>query len=134
MLMSLTTFQAFTPVAILLISWVSRLQEPNRKLAVIVCMISTGVALASQGELHFNLLGFLTQSAAVAVSPLSTFAAIFRRPPRGWLACSSARIHTRPQRYIHYARRRRRLSQCLSATQFTPLIAYPIHSLKPRAW
>ncbi|KJA13736.1 hypothetical protein HYPSUDRAFT_49651 [Hypholoma sublateritium FD-334 SS-4] len=58
--------KAFTPVAILLISWVSRLQEPNRKLAVIVLMISTGVALASQGELHFNLLGFLTQSAAVA--------------------------------------------------------------------
>ena len=80
--MSLTTFQAFTPVAILLISWVSRLQEPNRKLAVIVCMISTGVALASQGELHFNLLGFLTQSAAVAVSLLSSFAAMSRCPPR----------------------------------------------------
>ena len=86
MLMSLTTFQAFTPVAILLISWVSRLQEPNRKLAVIVCMISTGVALASQGELHFNLLGFLTQSAAVAVSLLSSFAAMSRCPPRYWLA------------------------------------------------
>ncbi len=81
--MSLTTFQAFTPVAILLISWVSRQQEPNRKLAVIVCMISTGVALASQGELHFNLLGFLTQSAAVAVSLFSSFAAISRRPAQG---------------------------------------------------
>lgn len=31
-------------------------------------MISTGVALASHGELHFNIIGFLTQAAAVAVS------------------------------------------------------------------
>ncbi|KAI0066860.1 TPT-domain-containing protein [Artomyces pyxidatus] len=58
--------KAFTPVAILLISFVFRIQEPNRKLAVIVFMISSGVALASQGELHFNLIGFLTQAAAVA--------------------------------------------------------------------
>lgn len=87
MLSLLTSYQAFTPVEILLISWVSRLQEPNRKLAVIVLMISTGVALASQGELHFNLLGFLTQSAAVAVSPLSSFEPVYRRPPMelaGW--------------------------------------------------
>jgi len=31
-------------------------------------MISSGVALASQGELRFNLIGFMTQAAAVAVS------------------------------------------------------------------
>lgn len=54
-------------MAILLISWVSRLQDPNKKLGVIVLMISTGVALASHGELHFNLFGFLTQAAAVGV-------------------------------------------------------------------
>ncbi|KIM67284.1 hypothetical protein SCLCIDRAFT_108224 [Scleroderma citrinum Foug A] len=58
--------KAFTPVAILLISWASRIQEPNRKLMVIVLMISTGVALASRGELHFDLYGFLVQAAAVA--------------------------------------------------------------------
>jgi len=57
--------KAFTPVSILLISWVFRIQEPNKKLAVIVFMISIGVALASHGELHFNLIGFLTQAAAV---------------------------------------------------------------------
>jgi len=57
--------KAFTPVAILLISWISRIAEPNKKLAVIVFMISIGVALASHGELRFNLIGFLTQSAAV---------------------------------------------------------------------
>lgn len=64
----LTPLQAFTPVAILLISWTFRIQEPSKKLAVIVFMISTGVALASHGELHFNLVGFITQAAAVAVS------------------------------------------------------------------
>ncbi|KAI0918719.1 hypothetical protein AcW1_009463 [Taiwanofungus camphoratus] len=58
--------KAFTPVAILLISWTFRLQEPNKKLAMIVLMISSGVALASRGELHFNIFGFLTQAAAVA--------------------------------------------------------------------
>ncbi|KAI0266062.1 TPT-domain-containing protein [Gloeopeniophorella convolvens] len=58
--------KAFTPVAILLISWTFRIQEPNRKLALIVVMISSGVALASHGEMRFNLVGFLTQAAAVA--------------------------------------------------------------------
>lgn len=54
-------------MAILIISWTFRIQEPNRKLAVIVFMISSGVALASRGELRFNLVGFLTQAAAVGV-------------------------------------------------------------------
>lgn len=63
--------QAFTPVAILLISWTFRIAEPNKKLALIVFMISAGVALASHGELHFNLIGFVVQCAAVAVSPIS---------------------------------------------------------------
>jgi len=58
--------KALIPVAILLISWTFRIQEPNKKLAVIVLMISAGVALASHGELRFNLIGFVTQCAAVA--------------------------------------------------------------------
>ncbi|KAJ7598990.1 triose-phosphate transporter family-domain-containing protein [Mycena floridula] len=58
--------KAFTPVSILLISWTFRIAEPNRKLALIVFMISSGVALASHGELKFNLLGFVIQAAAVA--------------------------------------------------------------------
>ncbi len=60
--------QAFTPVAILLISWTFRIQDPSKRLAVIVFMISMGVALASHGELRFNLIGFLTQAAAVGVN------------------------------------------------------------------
>jgi drug/metabolite transporter (DMT)-like permease len=64
--------QAFTPVAILLISWIFRIQEPNKKLAAIVLMISAGVALASRGELHFNMIGFLIQAAAVLVRNFPT--------------------------------------------------------------
>jgi len=58
--------KAFNPVAILLISWCCRLQDPSKKLGFIVLMISTGVALASHGELRFDLIGFLVQAAAVA--------------------------------------------------------------------
>ncbi|KAF8999427.1 hypothetical protein BDQ17DRAFT_1500333 [Cyathus striatus] len=58
--------KAFISVAILLITWIIRIDEPNKKLLVIVLMISSGVALASQGELRFNLVGFLIQAAAVA--------------------------------------------------------------------
>jgi hypothetical protein len=39
-------------------------------LAIIVFMISSGVALASHGELRFNLIGFLIQAAAVGVRPV----------------------------------------------------------------
>lgn len=58
--------KAFTPVAILLISWTFRIQEPSKKLTVIVLMISIGVAMTSHGELRFNMIGFLIQAAAVA--------------------------------------------------------------------
>lgn len=58
--------KAFTPVAILIISWCFRIAEPNRTLGMIVLMISIGVALASRGELRFNFIGFITQGAAVA--------------------------------------------------------------------
>lgn len=57
--------KAFNPVAILLITWAFRLQEPSKKLGVIVVMISSGVALASHGELHFDLSGFIIQALAV---------------------------------------------------------------------
>lgn len=56
-------------MSILLISWAFRLQDPSKKLVTIVIMISTGVALASRGELRFHLGGFLVQSAAVVASP-----------------------------------------------------------------
>lgn len=57
--------KAFTPVAILLISWAFRLQEPSKRLGVIVLMISVGVAMTSRGELHFSTMGFTIQAGAV---------------------------------------------------------------------
>jgi drug/metabolite transporter (DMT)-like permease len=57
--------KAFNAVAVLLVSWAFRISEPNRKLALIVLMISTGVAVASSGELKFNLFGFIVQASAV---------------------------------------------------------------------
>ncbi|KAF8524365.1 TPT-domain-containing protein [Hysterangium stoloniferum] len=58
--------KAFTPVAILLISFIWRIQEPSKRLALIVLMISCGVSLASYGELEFNSIGFIIQALAVA--------------------------------------------------------------------
>jgi len=57
--------KAFIPVVILLISFVFRLQEPNRRLLAIVCMISGGVCLASYGELSFDTFGFIIQGCAL---------------------------------------------------------------------
>ncbi|KAJ7064988.1 TPT-domain-containing protein [Mycena amicta] len=57
--------KAFNAVAVLLISWAFRISEPNKKLGLIVFMISFGVALTSSGEARFNLLGFVIQAAAV---------------------------------------------------------------------
>lgn len=59
--------KAFTPVAILLISFAFRLQEPNKKLACIIALISGGCALAAYGELNFELFGFICQVLAVLV-------------------------------------------------------------------
>jgi len=58
--------KAFTPVAILLISFAARLQDPSQRLALIVLMISGGVCMASYGELSFNTFGFIVQAMAVA--------------------------------------------------------------------
>ncbi|PVF97359.1 TPT-domain-containing protein [Serendipita vermifera] len=57
--------KAFNPVAILLISFAIKIKEPSRRLFVIVLTISFGVCMASYGELHFNLVGFIIQALAV---------------------------------------------------------------------
>lgn len=59
--------QAFTPVSVLLISFAARLKEPSRKLFAIVAVISLGVAIASYGEIEFELIGFLVQALAIAI-------------------------------------------------------------------
>ncbi|KAK8854919.1 hypothetical protein IAR55_003658 [Kwoniella newhampshirensis] len=57
--------KAFNPVAILLISFAFKIQEPNSRLIMIVLMISTGCALAAYGEIHFEMFGFLCQAGAL---------------------------------------------------------------------
>ncbi|KAG2109879.1 TPT-domain-containing protein [Suillus discolor] len=57
--------KAFTPVAILLITWATRISEPSRKLLIIVLMISSGVAVTSKGERFFSWIGFFIQAGGV---------------------------------------------------------------------
>ncbi|KAG1800275.1 TPT-domain-containing protein [Suillus plorans] len=57
--------KAFTPVAILLITWATRISEPSRKLLIIVLMISSGVAVTSKGERFFSWIGFVIQAGGV---------------------------------------------------------------------
>ncbi|OWZ40611.1 hypothetical protein J009_03716, partial [Cryptococcus neoformans] len=58
--------KAFNPVAILLISFAFKIQEPNGRLIIIVLLISCGCFLAAYGEVQFELVGFLCQCAALA--------------------------------------------------------------------
>ncbi|GMK58339.1 hypothetical protein CspeluHIS016_0503710 [Cutaneotrichosporon spelunceum] len=57
--------KAFNPVAILLISFAFKLQDPNSRLMAIVLMISVGCALAAYGEVNFEMFGFICQCAAI---------------------------------------------------------------------
>ncbi|KAI5476281.1 DUF250 domain membrane protein [Pseudohyphozyma bogoriensis] len=59
--------KAFTPVSVLLISFAMRLKEPSQKLLAIVMLISAGVAIASYGEIEFEMIGFLVQALAIAI-------------------------------------------------------------------
>ncbi|KAF8306099.1 TPT-domain-containing protein [Clavulina sp. PMI_390] len=57
--------KAFVPVAILLVSFAARIQDPNKRLIAIVFMISFGVSLASYGEMDFSMTGFIIQASSV---------------------------------------------------------------------
>lgn len=58
--------KAFTPVAVLLISFAFGLKKLSATLTGIVFMISVGVCLASYGETEFNMVGFTYQVLAIA--------------------------------------------------------------------
>lgn len=58
--------QAFTPVAVLLISFAFKLKTMNATLLGIVFAISFGVAIASYGEVSFAFDGFVCQVLAIA--------------------------------------------------------------------
>ena len=49
------------PVAVLLVSWALRVKEPDMKLLYNVSFIVIGVTIATFGEIHFVLKGFLFQ-------------------------------------------------------------------------
>ena len=59
-------YQAFMPVAVLLISFVFGLKQPSGVLVAIVMSISLGVATASYGEVDFEMTGFIAQVMAIA--------------------------------------------------------------------
>jgi hypothetical protein len=61
------TNQAIGPVATLLACWSMKIYNPEPSMRVLstVCVIVTGVAISSLGELRFVLLGFMIQGAAV---------------------------------------------------------------------
>lgn len=59
--------KAFTPVSVLLVSAAFKLKELNQKIIAIVCCISLGVAIASYGEVDFELVGFLVQALAIGI-------------------------------------------------------------------
>lgn len=54
-----------TPVTVLLCSWAFRVSNPDMKTLANVTVIVIGVAIASFGEIKFNILGFLFQLSAV---------------------------------------------------------------------
>jgi drug/metabolite transporter (DMT)-like permease len=59
--------KAFTPVPLLLLSFVAGLERPSLALFGIVLVVSAGVTLSSVGELQFSTAGFLLQLSAVLV-------------------------------------------------------------------
>lgn len=58
--------KAFTPVAVLVISFAFGLKQMSSTLTIIVLMISVGVCLASYGEAVFDPTGFTYQVLAIA--------------------------------------------------------------------
>ena len=61
-----TLFQATTPVAVLLASWIMGVSPLNLKTLGNVSFIVLGVIIASYGEIKFVMIGFLFQLAGVA--------------------------------------------------------------------
>ena len=57
--------KAFTPVAVLLFSFIVGLEIPSCLEFYIVLIICVGVAMTSMGELDFSLTGFIFQCAAI---------------------------------------------------------------------
>jgi drug/metabolite transporter (DMT)-like permease len=57
--------KAFTPVSVLLLSFIGGLENPSYLQLMIVFMISAGVTLSAVGELRFSFFGFFLQLAGI---------------------------------------------------------------------
>jgi len=66
----LTIYQATTPVAVLLSSWVLGVSQPNLKVFLNVSAIVVGVVIASFGEVKFVWIGVIYQVAGIACEAL----------------------------------------------------------------
>ena len=57
--------KAFTPVSVLLLSFLGGLESPSALQLLIVMMISLGVTVSAVGELRFNYIGFILQAIGI---------------------------------------------------------------------
>ncbi|EGD99296.1 hypothetical protein TESG_06565 [Trichophyton tonsurans CBS 112818] len=57
--------KATTPVAVLLVTWALSISPPNMKVLMNVSFIVIGVIIASFGEIHFVMIGFIFQIAGI---------------------------------------------------------------------
>lgn len=57
--------KAFTPVPLLLLSFIAGLEKPSLIVFCIVVVVSAGVTMSSVGELKFSMVGFIIQVSAV---------------------------------------------------------------------
>lgn len=57
--------KAFTPVSVLLLSFLGGLENPSALQLLIVLIISLGVTLSAIGEIKFNVVGFILQSIGI---------------------------------------------------------------------
>jgi drug/metabolite transporter (DMT)-like permease len=61
----LQMLKAFTPVAVLIVSYISGLEQSSMLEMGIVTIICCGVAITSVGELNFSWIGFIFQALAI---------------------------------------------------------------------
>ncbi|KKY29199.1 putative triose-phosphate transporter [Phaeomoniella chlamydospora] len=62
--------KAAAPVSVLLLSWAWGIEKPNLRVFLNVLAIVFGVALASLGEIEFNLVGFILQVGGILFESL----------------------------------------------------------------
>lgn len=62
--------KAATPIVVLLLSFVMNLEKPSAKLFAIIFLVSSGIAIASYGEIDFIFIGVLFQVLGIVVESI----------------------------------------------------------------